>query len=325
MTTQSIASTGFWRSYLITARPYLLFVSGAAGVVGLALRPAMGWASFMAAFLALFASYGLGQALTDVSQTDTDALSAPYRPLVQGLISPCQVRAVSLIGLLTCCLVVVALNPWTLALGLTGVAGLASYTWFKRLWWGGPLYNAWVVALLPAIGFLCGTTGWTEALASRELWAAMISVLFSYAVFVVLGYLKDISADRATGYDTLPVRFGWGAAVRVSGGFCVLAVAASSLLVIPSLATKAPLDPTAVAPIVSWVAGVACLATAHVRLLRTRDERKAHPGIAHSVRGFVLLHCGEAAMLRPTLTAPLAGFYLLFELCLALRPERSQV
>jgi hypothetical protein len=33
---------------------------------------------------------------------------------------------------------------------------LASYSFFKRRWWAGPAWNAWVVALLPAIGLLCG-------------------------------------------------------------------------------------------------------------------------------------------------------------------------
>ena len=82
-----VTAAGFWRAYAITLRPYLFFVSGAAGLVGLAMTDLPPLA-FGAAFLAFFLSYGLGQALTDVFQRDTDALSSPYRPLVRGEIAP---------------------------------------------------------------------------------------------------------------------------------------------------------------------------------------------------------------------------------------------
>ncbi|MBM3297987.1 MAG: penicillin-binding protein 2, partial [Candidatus Aminicenantes bacterium] len=59
----------------------------------------VGTARLALGFLPLFLSYGFGQALTDCFQTDTDSLSAPYRPLVRGTISRGQVLAVSLGGL----------------------------------------------------------------------------------------------------------------------------------------------------------------------------------------------------------------------------------
>ena len=68
-------------------RPYLLFVSGASGLVGLALADSLVGPSLLVAALPFFLSYGLGQAITDTFQTDTDALSSPYRPLVRGAIS----------------------------------------------------------------------------------------------------------------------------------------------------------------------------------------------------------------------------------------------
>ena len=63
---------------------------------------------------------------------------------------------------------------------------------------GGPFYNAWIVALLPIIGKMA-------AIGTREpllnffetgiLIPIIISVFFSYANFVLMGYFKDISAD----------------------------------------------------------------------------------------------------------------------------------
>ena len=43
----------------------------------------------------------------------------------------------------------------------------------------------------------------------------------------MLGYLKDVEADRATGYDTLPVRFGRPRAVAASAAFCAVGLAGS--------------------------------------------------------------------------------------------------
>ena len=320
-----IRSAAFWRAYGITMRPYLCFVSGSAGLVGLALARGAGRGAFAAAFAALFLTYGLGQALTDVFQTDTDALSSPYRPLTQGRITRSQVLAISLTGLVLCGLVLAALSPWTLPLSALAVLGLVAYTWFKRRWWGGPLWNAWVVAVLPAIGYLAGGAPARGLLSDRLLWAALVSVLFSYAVFVLLGYFKDVAADRATGYRTLVVVAGWRTATWVSLGFGLVAVAASAWLLGrlgafdgaggPSLAIALPL----------WLAGAASVVGAHPYMLRLQAEREAHRAITWTVRGFVLLHLGESVVALPALAFPALLFYVLFELVLAGRPERSQV
>lgn len=319
-----IGSADFWRGYGITMRPYLCFVSGAAGLVGLALAPGRPWPAFAAAFAALFLTYGLGQALTDVFQTDTDALSSPYRPLTQGRITQAQVLAVSLVGLGLCGLVLAALSLWTLPLSVLAVGGLIAYTWFKRRWWGGPLWNAWVVAVLPAIGFLAGG-GSAGALRYGALWAAILSVLFSYAVFVLLGYFKDISADRATGYRTLPVVAGWRPAALVSLGFGLAAVASSIWLLALLGAFDGGPSPALAVALPLWLAGAASVIGAHPYMLRLRHEGAAHRAIAWTVRGFVLLHLGESAVALPALAVPGLIFYALFELVLAARPERSQV
>ncbi len=320
-----LGSSAFWRAYAITMRPYLCFVSGAAGLVGLALPHRLAAPAFAAAFAAFFLSYGFGQALTDVFQTDTDALSSPYRPLTQGRLTKGQVTGVSLLGLALCGLVFAALDPWTLAASALGVFGLIAYTPFKRRWWGGPLWNAWVVGALTVIGFLAAGGGAGALAGDRKLWVAVASVLLSYAVFVLLGYFKDIAADRATGYRTLPVVAGWRASVFVSLGLALGAAAASAWLLTLLGAAQRPLDASLAAALGGWLVGLASLLGAHPFMLRLRQEREAHRAIAWTVRGFVLLHLGEAAVAWPVLTLPALVFYALFELVLASRPERSQV
>lgn len=137
----------FTRSYIITMRPYLLFVSGITGIVGLALGPSIGIGATAIAALAFFLSYGFGQALTDCFQLDTDSLSSPYRPLAQGRLGRREVLVVSLTGLGCCGAILIYLHPLNAPLAGLTVLGLATYTFFKRRWWGGPCYNAWIVAL----------------------------------------------------------------------------------------------------------------------------------------------------------------------------------
>src|SRR5512146_1652118 len=92
----------FVSGYVTTMRPYLLFVSGIVGAAGLAFGDLAAGIRAGAVFAAAFLSYGFGQALTDCFQIDTDALSAPYRPLTRGTISRLQTFVVSVVGLIFC-------------------------------------------------------------------------------------------------------------------------------------------------------------------------------------------------------------------------------
>lgn len=318
-TAYPLTSLGFWRGYWTTARPYLFFVSGSAGLVGIALEPEPALPAAVAAFTVAFLSYGLGQALTDVFQTDTDALSSPYRPLVRGEIARRHVLEVSLVGLGICATILAIIRPATLLLAALAVAGLATYTPMKRRPWCGPPWNSWIVALLPAIGALSISDGVTAAWHGGRLGWAMASAFFTYAIFVILGYLKDVEADRATGYRTLCVVFGRKAAVAASACCLVLGSMASVMLVRKSV------DPGSALAILLWSIGIVILVRAHLRGWRVTTDAKAHPAVADSVRGFVLLHLGEAALLQANLIPISLLLWFAFETALASRPARSQI
>ncbi len=321
-----VTHPAFWRAYLVTTRPYLCFLSGVTGLVGLVLPAAPpGRAALLGvAFGVFFATYGFGQALTDVFQIDTDSLSSPYRPLTRGLVARRDVAAVSVAGLLGCGLALALLSWWTLPLSALGVLGLATYTPFKRRWWSGPLYNGWIVALLPLLGATVAGLEPSAALAEPKVTLAMLSAFASYAVFVLLGYHKDVSADRASGYTTLPVRFGWRASVAVSAGFAATAgLASAALLGLAGLPATGGL--TAAAAVALAALGLGSLAYAHRVMLADERESEAHHAISHVVRGYVLLHLGEACAFAPRLVGPALLYAALFEVALALRPERTQI
>ncbi|MCC6746092.1 MAG: UbiA family prenyltransferase [Deltaproteobacteria bacterium] len=318
-----VLSAHFWRDMACTMRPYLMFVSGAAGLAGLAVAPSPPAWAFVVGFLAAFASYGFGQALTDVFQTDTDALSARYRPLVQGRLSRRDVLLVSLVGLLGCGMVFLLLNRQNGLLALLGVLGLATYTPAKRRFWAGPCWNAAIVALLPLMTYLGGSErGALDALRGPVLPPVLLSVFFGYAVFVVLGYLKDVSADRATGYRTVVVRFGWVPSVLVSALFALVSAGASGRVLVAADTVTAP---AAVLGWTLWGAGLLSYGQAHFVLLRVRDEHLAHLGIVPALRAFVLQHLALVALYKPLLAPLLVPYAVLAEWAWEGRPERRQV
>jgi 4-hydroxybenzoate polyprenyltransferase len=305
-------------------RPYLLFLSGASGLVGLALAGSIGGQLALAAAVPFFLVYGLGQAITDAFQTDTDALSSPYRPLVRGEITPTQVLGVALGGLAAIALFYALLNPWTLVPATLAVAGIAVYTPLKRRWWGGPPWNSWVVATLPLIGVLLGGGTPGGALARPEVWLAMGSVYFSYAVFVMLGYFKDVEADRATGYDTIVVHFGRGPTLWVSAVHASLALVCSVALLRSAVDVSA-LGWSVVVGGALWLGGAVAIAVSHARIASTVRDDEAYPAIALVVVGYVALHLGEASLLRPGFALASLLIFPASVLILALRPEKTQV
>lgn len=320
----SVLSVPFWRAYWSTMRPYLIFVSGAAALVGMAFIENPNPVTVIIAFIPLFFSYGLGQALTDSFQMDTDAFSSPYRPLIKGLVSRGQVLGVSLVGLSFSVLVLTYINPAILAFGILAVVGLLTYTSLKRTWWGGPIWNSWIVALLPVMGRLV-----EEEISIHEIFSlegsrslafilAVVAVFFSYANFVVMGYFKDISADRKTGYRTFPVVFGWKAAAVYSDGLALLSAGLTGW----ALYTIGRFSFIGAA---IFILGLGVSLYAQVKIHRVREESDAHGPVAHVVRVFILYSAALVVALKSDWLFFLVLFYLLFELALKNRPEETQV
>jgi len=319
-----IISLAFWKAFWATMRPYLIFVSGASGLVGLAFIDIPKIERAMIAFIPLLFSYGLGQALTDCFQTDTDSLSSPYRPLIQGIISRRQVFGVSLTGLTLGIILLTYLNPFIFVLGLLAVFGLLSYTTLKRTWWGGPFWNSWIVALLPIIGraverdFDMQKILSFEDSQSRALLFAIVAIFFAYGNFVIMGYLKDIAADKETGYRTFPVVFGWKATAVYSDFLAFLAAFFSGLALY------------AIGNLSFFGGGVFSVAVAinfyaQIKIHCTREETKAYKPISYVVRSFILYCAAIVISLKLEWIVFVAVFYLMFEIALKYRPEKTQV
>lgn len=309
----------FWIAFGIHMRPYLLFLSGVAGFAGIAManEGATCSATCYMGMLAFFLAYGFGQALTDSFQVDTDKLSAPYRPLSQGIVKAREVRTVAFIGLLSLGGILIALNLYNLLFCGLSIFGLATYSYIKRhFWWGGPFYNAWIVALLPIMGYLVVSGSDFSALSIPELGKLILLAFFAYSNFVLIGYLKDIRADKATAYKTFPVVFGWNASVWVGDVFALL-----SCGLVLSLTISSPLAlGTAILGILIALAG-----QLYAHFTKDKSEKNATFPITATVRSFILWHLAVALVFQPSWWIFALIFYVLFELVLKLRPMREQI
>jgi len=308
----------FWKAYFIQMRPYLLFVSGIAGAAGIAMSQNADnakWKSYVASIL-FFLGYGFGQALTDCFQTDTDKLSAPYRPLSKEIISIPAVLSVSIAGLLSSGILFYLLHPVTFWLCLLAVFGLATYSFIKKnYWFGGPFYNAWIVALLPVMGyFACMDRSVTRLPA--QLYPCIGITFVSYANFVLIGYLKDIEADKATNYKTFPVIFGWNKTLLAGDFFAIIAIILYWWLPLKNLRE-----------LIFGIAGTIIIIAGQVmgHLTNDKNEKGALIPILSTVRGFILLHSALVLHFEPNWWIAVAVYYLLFEWALNKRPSKYQV
>jgi 4-hydroxybenzoate polyprenyltransferase len=174
-----------------------------------------------------------------------------------------------------------------------------------------------LVAWLAAVGGAGARPRWTPALTGT-----IVAVCFGYANFVLTGYYKDISADRATGYRTLPVVFGTTVAARVSDAFAVIQVAGLLLawIAIAAVARSAAL----VSGTALLLAGIAAVVLGQ-RRLRHVTEATAHAAIAPVVHGYILALAGIAAAARPWWTPALLACYAGWLVALRRRPMPEQI
>jgi 4-hydroxybenzoate polyprenyltransferase len=299
-------------------RPYLLFLSGASGLAGASfMEGPLWWKGVLVSFIFFF-TYGFGQALTDIFQTDTDALSSPYRPLVRGLVTRRAVGSTS-VGFMLVCGIILGLMDWlALLLAVLGISGLALYTWFKRRWWGGPPWNSWIFALLAVIARVAlEPASLTVILSEPRFLFALGALFFPYANFVLVGYLKDLEADRFTGYRTFPVVFGWKANAWLTDIVLLLATTCGVMFVI--------LSQPGLLPVVFLAVAVAVGAVAQIDQHRHEDPERAWFPTLFACRANLLFALLITAANRPHALPFLAAYYGFFEFVLWQRPEPSQI
>jgi 4-hydroxybenzoate polyprenyltransferase len=312
-------SYNFVRAYIITMRPYLMFVSGITGLAGISFSYSVSGIRQVLIFTAAFLSYGFGQALTDCFQTDTDSISSPYRPLTQNVVSKKSFLDVSIIGLTFCVTIFGIYNPFNFILGFIAGIGLETYTFFKRKWWGGPFYNAWIVAVLFIMSYLAAAVSYSFPV---EMIFTVLAVFFGYANFVLSGYFKDIAADKATGYVTLLVKYGRKISVIVSDIFSMLFILFS---IIAIMLIKDSFSVNDLPLLIFFSAGSICSITAQLKLHKVKTDKDAFIAIAPVVHAYILILSSIALVNHPGWLMGLTIFYLGYLVILKIRPAKEQI
>lgn len=316
-------SADFLKAYIITMRPYLMFVSGITGVAGLAFTNSFDTINTALLILASFLSYGFGQALTDCFQTDTDSISSPYRPLTQGVVSKNHFLALSTLGLIFCISIFVVNNPINLFLGTAAGLGLATYTYFKRKFWSGPFYNAWIVGVLCIMGFMCGETD-IKSIVTSDFAFVVLSIFFGYANFVLSGYFKDIEADRATGYNTLLVKYGRKVSAFVSNVFAFLMIFFGLLVVIEEI-QRINIALYSNPALFFLITSIVLTIGGQIFLHKVNTDEGAHSAIALVVHSYIVQFTGLTLLRKPEWLFFLIIFYIGFIFVMKVRPEKNQI
>ena len=274
-------------------------------------------------FLASFLSYGFGQALTDCFQTDTDSISSPYRPLTQGRISKTQVLIVSITGLVLCISVFTFYNPMNLLLGILSGVGLATYTYFKRKFWSGPFYNAWIVGVLFLMAFLSGLD-LSMITENHKLVYGLSAVFWGYANFVLVGYFKDVEADRATGYNTFLVVFGRRLSSIASNIFGVLTILSVIFVFSYSNSFERLLEQSLI-QIIILALGILIMFLCQVLVHFIKQDDESSNAISLSVHAYILLLTSIIVLNKNEWIIPMIIFYVLFNLTMIFRPAKNQI
>jgi geranylgeranylglycerol-phosphate geranylgeranyltransferase len=319
-----VFSFRFLKAYIITMRPYLMFVSGVTGIIGMSFAAEMDLVKAMLIFLASFLSYGFGQALTDCFQIDTDSISSPYRPLTQGIVNRNHFLIISGLGLFFCISILTYYNPLNLLLGGLAGFGLTTYTYFKRKWWAGPFYNSWIVLVLFMMAYLAGSEQANLNFSNPLFLAAILAVFFGYANFVLTGYFKDISADKATAYNTLPVMFGRKTSSIVSDAFGFIASASVFALILTLAFDSFPYQ-TILRALVFAYGGIGASIFSQMNLHSVKSDAEAHRAIAPCVHSYILLLSSLAILNQPGWFIPLLAFYSIYIIVLKIRPAKEQI
>lgn len=139
---------------------------------------------------------------------------------------------------------------------------------------------------------------------------------FAYANFVLIGYLKDISADREAGYRIFPVVFGWDTTV-LAGDVLVLI---STILVFQLVFFDTI---GLLIAVVGTVIAVSGQLTAH--FTKNKTEANAVYPILSTVRSFILWQFAVAVAFHPPLSLFAVIYYVFFEMVLRRRPEQGQI
>jgi len=219
---------GFVKAYVKSMRLYYSFITGIAGLMGVAyyqyvahsrdvvalseirktVETPTSASNMILIILILFLGWGINQIINDALGLKEDRINAPDRPMVTGELNPRLAVLLSFILMFAAALVTVfhleaqAVIPLVAGVGLNIV-----YEYAKgRGIWGNIVFGV-MISTCAMFGFMAAGPSqasiWTTSRISMIAYIALINGVMTFYT-----YFKDYEGDKACGKNTLVVRYG---------------------------------------------------------------------------------------------------------------------
>lgn len=219
---------GFAAAVARGLRPHFFVFSAGAALAGASAEPAPAepWRVAVAAAAAGL-GWGAGQLVNDLLDVDADAVDAPDRPAVRGLLPLGPTAAVALAIALVVTLATLAVHPHAALLAAVSALLMAVYGAAKRLPLLGNLAHGALMATAATIGLAAAAphTGLAELFGAGATRGAYVGLVA--ALYLQSNYEKDRAGDALAGYRTLAHVLGvrGSAALRALGALAVTGLA----------------------------------------------------------------------------------------------------
>jgi geranylgeranylglycerol-phosphate geranylgeranyltransferase len=288
---RAVAWARMWRFHFVP-------LSLSAGLVGMtAPRAGATTASVVVGLLFCVFGYGVGVVINDWFDRTADAVNAPDRPFVSGLINPHVglglTLAMSTVLMVAAIVVAPALALWS----VIAIGGHLVYTWTKGIPMVGNIANGLDMSLFTVLGAVAVRPHAGVLDVPRTTWFQTGLVAVVLSGFCLVGYFKDIEGDRVAGYRTLPVAIGTRAASRIAVVFPVAAVVAAAVGALADAGRAGTY-----AEIACWVllAAAALAFTQSLTTLIRAPQARAYEALLWFTRGTTLFVLSLGALHRPT-------------------------
>lgn len=193
-------------AYVKSMRPYLFFLSGMTGLLGIVFSGVNPSAVKVIAVLSVvFLGWGVNQVINDLLGLREDRINAPHRPLVTGEL---PVEFAVLLSTLFCLLggiVTYFLNPQALILYFSVFLLNIFYEYAKKIPLLGNLIFGFLLAPCVYYGAMCVNNKGLEILLDKNLLLLSLGVILVNITVAFFTYYKDYRGDSATGNKTVIV------------------------------------------------------------------------------------------------------------------------
>ena len=273
-----LAPRRFTAALLEATRPHYFALPAGASLAGSAAAPGaeFGW-RMAAAAAAAGVGWGVGQLLNDLMDTEADAVDAPGRPAVRGLLPDGPTMTIAILTGLAVATVTVLLHPQAYVLVIVSTVLMLGYGAAKRHPLMGNLAHGALIATAATIGRVAATPGQPLLSAVRQAWPLLVVAGAWSATYLQSNYEKDRRGDALAHCRTLAHVVG----LRASAALRWLAAA--------GIATAA-VGISSVVGIVGWAA----LAAAMLAVTASAVLVVWHPTEAVALRGYRLAVHGAA-------------------------------